>query len=263
VTRRAAALAAGLLALGLASCDKGARLEVAPRQASLPPGGSQQFTVLVTRSASTNVRWLVASGGGVISRSGLYKAPYDTLHAPVTVTVRAQIDDRSEARTVADVRAGVASRPHDDALMVRQAGVFPGADSCHGLSQARLPNLGETVTVDSFPRALVRVSPIYPDTARRLGVQGTVLLAGLVCRSGNVADTWVFSSVPLLDRAAEDAARQWVFAPAKVGDHAVAVWVFFSFRFTLQGPVAAAARFDPSPLGLERELIELKDASPR
>ena len=79
---RAAGLAAGLLALGLASCDKGTRLEVAPRQASLPPGGSQQFTVLVTRSASTNVRWRVASGGleGSAPRDGASKVCSSVFH---------------------------------------------------------------------------------------------------------------------------------------------------------------------------------------
>ncbi|TMQ49047.1 MAG: energy transducer TonB [Candidatus Eisenbacteria bacterium] len=249
---RAAGLAAGLLALGLASCDKGTRLEVAPRQASLPPGGSQQFTVLVTRSASTNVRWRVASGGGVISPFGLYKAPHYT-PVPVTVTVRAQIDERSDARTAADVRAGVTASPHDDALVTREAGEFPGAATCRDTSQARLPELGEAVTVDSLPRPLVRVSPIYPDTARSRGVQGTVRLAGLLCRTGRIADTWVFESVPLLDRAAENAARQWVFAPARARGDSIAVWVFFSFRFSLHGPVTAAARFDPSPLGMEPE----------
>jgi protein TonB len=64
------------------------------------------------------------------------------------------------------------------------------------------------------PPALVRrVNPTYPDLAVRANVEGVVILEAVVDREGHVEDVRVLRSMPLLDRAALDAVRQWQYSP--------------------------------------------------
>jgi protein TonB len=44
-------------------------------------------------------------------------------------------------------------------------------------------------------------------------VQGVVILEAVVDREGSVEDVRVLRSIPLLDRAAIDAVRQWRYSP--------------------------------------------------
>ena len=63
------------------------------------------------------------------------------------------------------------------------------------------------------PALLHRVEPIYPDIAVRAHVEGLVILEAVVDRDGHVEDVRVLRSMPLLDRAALDAVRQWRYSP--------------------------------------------------
>ena len=63
------------------------------------------------------------------------------------------------------------------------------------------------------PALVKRVPPVYPPLAVRAKVQGVVILEATVGRDGRVEDVEVLRSVPLLDRAAIDAVRQWVYDP--------------------------------------------------
>jgi TonB family protein len=67
---------------------------------------------------------------------------------------------------------------------------------------------------DGIHRAIVkRVSPIYPEIARRMHVGGTVLLLVTIQADGTVSSTKVESGHALLTPAAEDAVRHWRFSP--------------------------------------------------
>jgi protein TonB len=79
-------------------------------------------------------------------------------------------------------------------------------------------------------------TPPYPETARRLGIQGTSRLRFEVLASGTVGQIVVDQSAghPDLDRAAVDAVRQWRFEPARRGTEPVAVWVTLPVRFELR-----------------------------
>lgn len=63
------------------------------------------------------------------------------------------------------------------------------------------------------PQLLKRVEPVYPPVARQAWVEGTVILEATVSASGAVTDVRVLRSIPLLDQAARDAVRQWVYRP--------------------------------------------------
>jgi protein TonB len=63
------------------------------------------------------------------------------------------------------------------------------------------------------PALLYRAEPVYPDIAVRAHVEGVVILEAVVDREGRIEEVRVLRSLPLLDRAALDAVRQWRYSP--------------------------------------------------
>ena len=64
------------------------------------------------------------------------------------------------------------------------------------------------------PRVVTRrITPAYPDVARRIRASGKVKLSVLVTPEGKVKKVDVIGGHPLLVVAATEAARQWLFAP--------------------------------------------------
>jgi protein TonB len=83
------------------------------------------------------------------------------------------------------------------------------------------------------PRKVKSVEPVYPDVAARGKIEGVVILELAIKPNGRVEDVHVLRSIPLLDSAAVDAARQWVFTPTLVGGVPVGVTMTVSVRFSL------------------------------
>ena len=92
------------------------------------------------------------------------------------------------------------------------------------------------LTRTAIPRGGYQVTPSYPSTARRLGIEGTALLRVFVDAEGRVGDVVVKQSAghPDLDRAAADAVRRWRFEPARRGADTVAMWVELPVEFHLR-----------------------------
>lgn len=91
------------------------------------------------------------------------------------------------------------------------------------------------VVPESVARAQVRsrVEPEYPEEARARGVHGEVLLRVIVGTTGVVEEVSVLSGHPLLNDAALDAVRQWVFEPYLQNGRAVEVETTIRVRFLL------------------------------
>jgi protein TonB len=91
------------------------------------------------------------------------------------------------------------------------------------------------VDVDELPEAITRIEPQYPEIAREAGVSGTVYVRVLVGKDGRVRDALVEPkhSIPMLDEAALEAARRWVFKPAFTNNQPVPVWVAIPMKFSL------------------------------
>jgi periplasmic protein TonB len=98
---------------------------------------------------------------------------------------------------------------------------------------ARRPELGEYVPVDQQAEPLVQLEPMYPDEAKRAGIEGTILVQALVIEDGGVAECRAVPSIPALEDAAVDCVRQWRFKPAMKDGKPVAVWVTVPVRFML------------------------------
>jgi len=73
---------------------------------------------------------------------------------------------------------------------------------------------------------------MYPEEAKRAGVEGTVMLQALVLEDGTVGDCRIVQSVPGLDEAAVAAVRQWRFKPALSKNVPVSVWVATPVKFS-------------------------------
>jgi TonB family protein len=84
------------------------------------------------------------------------------------------------------------------------------------------------------PKLIREVSPVYPEAARQAGVQGVVILGVKTDVYGRVADTIVLRSIPLLDQAAIDAVKQWVYEPFLKDGQGVPVVFTVTVRFNLK-----------------------------
>ncbi|RPJ02860.1 MAG: energy transducer TonB, partial [Candidatus Aminicenantes bacterium] len=84
------------------------------------------------------------------------------------------------------------------------------------------------------PKQVKDVMPVYPEAARSAGVQGVVILSVRTDEYGRVQDTMVLRSNPLLDQAAIDAVKQWVYEPLVVEGKAVPAVFTVTVRFRLE-----------------------------
>jgi TonB family protein len=73
-----------------------------------------------------------------------------------------------------------------------------------------------------------RVSPQYPELAKRVNASGTVKLEIEVAPNGEVKAVKALGGHPLLIPAAEDAIRKWKYEPAKETSTAVVEFRFGS-----------------------------------
>jgi TonB family protein len=85
------------------------------------------------------------------------------------------------------------------------------------------------------PKKVKHVSPIYPDAARYAHIEGDVKLQAVIDAEGNVTRVTITRSVPLLDRAAIEAVRQWKYEPTRLNGVAVPILLSVEVSFRL-GP---------------------------
>jgi len=78
------------------------------------------------------------------------------------------------------------------------------------------------------------VPPVYPPIAQSARVAGMVIIEATIGADGKVKDAKVLRSIPLLDQAALDAVRQWVFTPTLLNGVPVPVIMTVTVNFTLQ-----------------------------
>jgi protein TonB len=84
------------------------------------------------------------------------------------------------------------------------------------------------------PRLVRRIEPGYPELARIARVEGVVILEATTDIYGRVAAVRVLRSLSLLDAAAIDAVRQWVYEPLLVNGRPRPVTFTVTVRFVLQ-----------------------------
>jgi len=107
------------------------------------------------------------------------------------------------------------------------------------------PSAGSGVLVDGLeplrvggnikPPVKIRdVKPVYPPIAFAAGVTGVVILEATINTAGEVYSARVLRGFPLLDEAALEAVRQWMFTPTLLNNTPVPVIMTVTVNFTLQ-----------------------------
>ena len=85
------------------------------------------------------------------------------------------------------------------------------------------------------PRLVFKVQPEYPPMARKIRLEGKVVLRAVVGPDGSVTSVeLVHSSNPMFNAAAMDAVRQWRYTPPSQNGHPVSVWLNVMVTFTLR-----------------------------
>jgi len=100
-------------------------------------------------------------------------------------------------------------------------------------SVSGVPEVFRVGGVVKTPRKLKDVPPDYPAIAQSARVQGVVILECTIDPQGNVLDAKVLRSIPLLDQAAIDAVKQWVFEPSLYEGVPVTVIMTVTVNFKL------------------------------
>jgi protein TonB len=83
------------------------------------------------------------------------------------------------------------------------------------------------------PKKLKDIKPTYPDIAKQARVQGIVILECTISPQGKVTDVKVLRGIPLLDQAAVDAVKQWVYTPTLLNGVPVPVIMTVTVNFKL------------------------------
>jgi protein TonB len=112
------------------------------------------------------------------------------------------IENGSEAGTVDGMEAGVDGGTVGGTLGGTLGGVLGGTGD------------GPVMDYDQPPRILKQTRPVYPQEAFIKKIEGVVTLEILIGVDGKVGRARVVRSIPLLDAAAIQTVRQWVFSPA-------------------------------------------------
>ena len=84
------------------------------------------------------------------------------------------------------------------------------------------------------PTLIKQVEPKYPEIARQARVEGIVILEATTDVHGQVVNAKVLRSIPLLDQAAMDAVRQWIYEPKIINGKARSIIFTVTVRFTLK-----------------------------
>ena len=92
-----------------------------------------------------------------------------------------------------------------------------GADAIKGILAASRPAGGRM----KEPQLVFKTVPIYPDAARRMGIEGKVTVHAMIDAGGKLTNMRVISGSPILQQASLDSLRNWKYEPAYLDDKPV------------------------------------------
>jgi protein TonB len=203
-------------------------------------------TAIVVAFALLRALQLVHPAAAIAPPTGVFdlERPFAQPPPPTLVPVRPsaprpRIAGSAIGRVVPDEQAPIVASPAVPDLTGATSGdpdgVAPDKVLLTPAAPETMPVFGEWQALEQLPRALRVVKPDYPDMARSAMVEGWVLVHVLVGRDGRIVDVRLdeHQHVPMLDAPALDAARRFLFEPARSNGRAVAAWVDVPFHFTL------------------------------
>jgi TonB family protein len=123
----------------------------------------------------------------------------------------------------------------------------------------------DQLAVDKEPTLLKKVEPVYPELAKKAGLEGKVWVKIWVDTEGKPKQVVVLKSdSDVFNQVTIDAAKQFLFTPAYIKDKPVAVWVSVPFRYALaekqaQKSGASTGSGSPEEAGFLKGYIAAKE----
>jgi len=160
-------------------------------------------------------------------------------HPPAPNLPEPRLADTSDSVPAPDTAmAGEPADSPEDGVDGEGGSGVPGGTIPNG-GAAVIPGIsGEPVPVGGDvrpPQLLSRVEPDYPESMRRVHVDGVVILEAVITASGDVESVRVLKSAnPVLDRSATDAIRRWRYRAATLNGRSVAVYLTVTVSFGLR-----------------------------
>lgn len=102
------------------------------------------------------------------------------------------------------------------------------------------------------PAKIKDVRSVYPSEARPARAQGIVIVDVVVNADGSVRDVKVLRSVALLDSAAVETAKQWVYAPTEINGVRVPVVVTETVQFNFEDDVIQTRAYSSTPVNAQQ-----------
>lgn len=151
--------------------------------------------------------------------------PYLLNGEPMEVDTTVTLDVQSNAASGA-TDSGPASNTSDIPPPVRQARI------AGGVMAGRLIQGGHLV---------------YPKDARIAGVGGTVVMKAIIGKDGTIKDLTVVSGPDMLQSAATDAVKQWIYKPYLLNGEPTEVNTTITVNFNLNPPPQTPSSQNPPP----------------
>lgn len=117
------------------------------------------------------------------------------------------------------------SYPRINQASIRQE-FYPGESIVWG-------KLVEPESVDELPKVLVQPPPFYPDIARKIGVEGRVIVTIEIDQKGNVTNAKIFKGERILGKECIENAYKYKFKPAIKDGKPIKVKMNVPFNFRL------------------------------
>jgi TonB family protein len=108
---------------------------------------------------------------------------------------------------IVPIRGGVVSKRRKWATIVLASVGFAGLLAATGFAQSSSTDEGKR-------KVKTRVSPSYPELAKRMSVSGKVKIEVIIAPDGHVKSTRAIGGHPLLVQTCTDAVKEWKFFPA-------------------------------------------------
>lgn len=213
----------------LGSLDKAPTAPM-PKAAPIPVGTMPEPTAASTEAPSVNAR-------PNTSPKPSPSKPMSSTTAPAVDEARSQeapVAESSSAQSPSAVRQEEPERAPERAPIISPSTVpielptivspptaspvLQGTRPAPASREPSAPKISDGVV----PGALIlKVSPDYPQAARRAGVRGSVLLQAMIGTDGSVRQVRVISGSPLLANAAMEAVQKWRYHPFLLDGKAV------------------------------------------
>jgi protein TonB len=110
--------------------------------------------------------------------------------------------------------------------------IFPGSGGAPVVRQAVTGPVRVSEGVASG-MLLRKTIPVYPAIPKTIGLQGTVTLQATISKSGTIENLRVVSGPPMLQQAALDAVKTWVYRPYLLDGQPVEVETTVNVIFSL------------------------------